>query len=102
MEREREETEELDYAEFEVRVACPSHRAAAEFAERLRDAGVPNVRRSHYLLVGALDEDGAKRLATRLSGLAPAGSRVTVEGTERTIRDSMPPNPFAVFGGLGG
>ena len=100
MEREREETEQLGYAQFEVRVACPSHGDAVGFAERLRDDGLPSVRRSRYLLVGASDEDSANALATRLDALAPAGSTITVEGTERAVRDGAPPNPFAIFGGL--
>lgn len=85
-----------------MRVECRSHREAVEFSERLRTDGVPNVRRSHYLLIGATDEDSSKALATRVSALAPAGSRVTVEATQEAARAGMPPNPFVIFGGLGG
>lgn len=101
MAREREESETQGYPDFEVRVQSPSQDDAARLAERLRNEGLPSVRRSHYLLVGVTDEDSADALAQRLSSEAPPGSVVTVEATGRAVRDSLPPNPFAIFGGLG-
>ena len=68
----------------------------------LRAEGLPAVRRWKYLVVGATDEDSAKALATRLEGEAPAGSKVTVEGSGQVAYDERPANPFAMFGGLGG
>jgi hypothetical protein len=88
--------------QWEVRVDLPSHGDAARLEDQLRDEGVPSVRRWKYLVVGAADEDTAREWATRLEGEAPAGSTVTVEGNARAVYDERPPNPFAIFGGLGG
>lgn len=102
MEREREEAQQRGFAEFEVQVQCPSHRAASELAEVLREEGVPSVRRSRYLLVGAVDEDSAQALAKRLRTQAPPGSVVTTEGTRQAAYAERPGNPFAVLGGMAG
>jgi hypothetical protein len=99
---ERKGLEERGAPEFEVRVDLPSHRDAVRFAELLRAEGLPAVRRWKYLVVGAADEDSAKALATRLEGEAPSGSTVTAEGSGQVAWAERPPNPFAVFGGLGG
>ncbi|MCW2987809.1 MAG: hypothetical protein JWM24_747 [Solirubrobacterales bacterium] len=99
---ERKQLAESGEPEFEVRVDLPSHREAVRFAELLRAEGLPAVRRWKYLVVGASDEDSASALATRLEGEAPAGSRVTVEGSGQIAYAERPANPFAVFGGLGG
>lgn len=99
---EREEVEASGEPRFEVRVDLDSHGEAAEFAERLQGEGLPVVRRWKYLVVGAVDEDSAKRLAERVRGEAPEGSEVTVEGSGRVAWEERPPNPFAIFGGLGG
>jgi len=88
--------------EFEVRVDLASHGDAARFAEALRAEGLPAVRRWKYLVVGATDEDSARALAARLESEAPGGSEVTVEGSGQVAWAERPPNPFAVFGGLGG
>ena len=102
MEQERQEARQRGYPEFEVRVQCPSHAEAVQLAEKLRGEGLSPVRRSRYLLVGAVDEDSAKALADRLEREAPPGSTATVEGTGRAVRAEQPANPFAVLGGLGG
>ena len=99
---EREQMEASGAPEFEVRVDLPSHRDASHFAELLRAEGLPAVRRWKYLVVGAADEDSARALAQRLEGEAPAGSKVTVEGSGQVAYAERPSNPFAVFGGLGG
>jgi hypothetical protein len=99
---ERREVEQSGVPEFEVRVDLPSHGEAARFAERLRAEGLPAVRRWKYLVVGAADEDTAKELAARIEAEAPAGSKVTVEGNAKVAYEERPPNPFAIFGGLGG
>jgi hypothetical protein len=103
IEREREEAAERGYAEFEVRVELPSYRDAAAFVEKLREEGVPYLRRWKYVLVGATDEDTAATLAQRLRIEAPPGSTVQVEGTAHAIRAETPTRiRYAVFGGMGG
>jgi len=99
---ERAQMAQTGEPEFEVRVDLPSHRDATHFAELLRADGLPAVRRWKYLVVGAADEDAARALARRLEGEAPAGSKVTVEGSGQVAYAERPANPFAVFGGLGG
>jgi len=99
---ERKTLEETGEPEFEVRVDLASHADAAHFAERLRAEGLPAVRRWKYLVVGAADEDQAKALAARIEAEAPAGSEVAAEGSGQVAWAERPPNPFAVFGGLGG
>jgi hypothetical protein len=99
---ERRETEERGYPEYEVRIDLPSHHDAVRFEERLRDEGLPAVRRGKYLLVGATDEDQAKALAERIEAEATAESSVKAEGTWKAAYAERPPNPFAIFGGLGG
>jgi predicted Zn-dependent protease len=98
IEAERDEPE----PDFEVRIVCDSRQTARELADQLRQEGLPNVRRSNYVLVGARDEDSANALAERLKAEAPPGSVVTAEGTARYVAESVGPNPFAIFGGLGG
>jgi hypothetical protein len=102
IEAEREEAAEQGYPDFEVRVECRSHGDCASLAQALRDDGLSVVRRWRYLLVGAADEDSAEALASRVRAQAPADSSVTVEGNLRAVYDDSPPNPFAIFGGLGG
>lgn len=99
---ERHDSEAAGYPEFEVRVTLHSHSDTLALAERLQSEGIPTLHRWHYLLVGAQDELDAHKLAERIQGEVPADSRVTVEGTAAAVRAEMPPNPFAVFGGLGG
>jgi hypothetical protein len=101
--KEREETAERGYAEYEVRVQCSSHRKTVELAERLQAEGMSVVRRWRYLLIGASDEDAANALAERLRAEAPPGSTVVAEVSQRAAWDDDPARgSFAVFGGLGG
>lgn len=99
---ERAEVEVSGEPRFEVRVDLDSHGDARRFAELLEAEGLPVVRRWKYLVVGAADEDAAKALAERLRAEAPAGSEIEVEGSGRIAWEERPPNPFAIFGGLGG
>ena len=101
IEREREETARLGYAEWEVRVQCASHHDASQLSDQLRREGLPHVHRWRYLLVGATDEDNAGELAARIEREAPSGTSTSVEGTARAALAAQPRNPFAVFGGLG-
>lgn len=100
--RERKETEERGYPEFEVRVDLPSWHDAADLAERLRGEGIPCVHRWRYLLVGATDEDAAGALAERIRQEAPGANSVKVEGTWAAASGERPANPFAFLGGLAG
>lgn len=101
--KEREEGAERGYAPYEVKVHCPNHRETVKLADRLRDEGLPVIRRWHYLIVGASDEDNANALAERLRAEAPAGATVTAEVSERAAWDDDPGRgSFAMFGGLGG
>jgi hypothetical protein len=88
--------------QFEVRIECSTRKAARDLADRLRGEGLPNVQRARYVLVGAADEDSAKALAERLRAEAPEGSTVTAEGTFDAVLAELGPNPFAIFGGMGG
>ncbi len=99
---ERRETEKRGHPEYEVRIDLPSRHDAVRFEEQLRSEGLPAVRRGKYLLVGATDEDQAKALAERIEAEAPADSDVKAEGTWKAAYAERPPNPFAIFGGLGG
>jgi hypothetical protein len=98
---ERAEVEASGEPLFEVRVDLDSRSDAVRFAERLEAEGLPVVRRWSYLVAGAEDEDAAKALAERLRQEAPEGSEVRVEGSGRIAWEERPPNPFAIFGGLG-
>jgi hypothetical protein len=101
--KEREESAERGYAEYEVKIQCSSHRETVELAERLQEEGLPLLRRWRYLLIGASDEDAANALAERLRAEAPAGSTVVAEVSQRAAWDDDPSRgSFAVFGGLGG
>ncbi len=102
IEREREESAEMHVSEYEVRVQTHSHHDTVALSEKLKEQGIPSLRRWRYLLVGAPDEDAAKALADRISELAPQGSTVEVEASYAEVEAETPGNPFAVFGGLGG
>lgn len=102
VEDQREESAEQGHPNYEVRVQSNSHHDIVKLAERLQSEGFPVVRRWHFLLLGAADEDDANALADRIRGEVPEGSVVKVEGNFREVVDEQPPNPFAFLGGLGG
>jgi hypothetical protein len=81
-------------APWEVRVETSSPEQAEELARRLEAEGHGVVRRHRYVLVGASSEDEARALAERLHGHA--------EGSSELVWETLPQNPFAIFGGLGG
>jgi hypothetical protein len=99
--QERTEQAHLKYAEWELRISAGSHREAIELSDRLRQQGIPNMRRWRYLLVGARDEDAANSLAERVRGIAGDTAKVEIEASSAVVEAEMPGNPFAVFGGLG-
>jgi hypothetical protein len=90
------EEEELDrgYAPWEVRVESASRDAARSLAETLEAEGYRPIRQSNFLIVGTASKEDAEALAARLHGTVELGGEVVWEET--------PPNPFAIFGGLGG
>ncbi len=104
--RERLESAEQGYPDYEVRVRCASQQAARELAVRLREEGIQTVQRREFLLAGAPDEDAAASLAERIRREAPADAGVSTEASlAEVVSESpfaTPFNPFAVFGGLAG
>jgi len=102
MATEDKETEEAGgLAAYEVRAQFSSHREAREFAKKLEDEGLEPVRRWHYLVVGAADEDAAKALAERIRAEAPADAEVKAEYSLAYVYGERPVNPFFWLGGLG-
>ena len=91
-----------DYLEFEVRVECASRQAAIELTAKLRAEGLPVLHRFRFVVIGAPDEDSAAALAERIREQAPPDSTVTAEGTPAAALAKVGPNPFAIFGGMGG
>jgi hypothetical protein len=100
--REAAESLASGHAGWEVRVELPDHDATVALGRRLDAEGLPVVRRSRFLLVGAVNEDAARTLAERIRREAPEGSRIDVEPGGDVIWEVLPQNPFSVFGGLGG
>ena len=99
---EAAESAATGHAPWEVRAVLPTHEDTVTLAERLEREGIPVVRRSSFLLVGAVNEDEARALAERLRSETPAGSRIEVEPGGQMAWEVAPQNPFAIFGGLGG
>ena len=89
------EEEELErgYAPWEVRVTLPSHREARALAETLEGEGYSVDRRWRYLIVGTASKADAEALAQRVHGEVEPGGEL--------VWETVPGNPFAVFGGLG-
>jgi hypothetical protein len=89
-----EETLEHGFAPWEVRVSLASHREARDLAERLEADGYGVERRWRHLVVGAASKEDAEALAARVHGEVEPGGEL--------VWETVPGNPFAVFGGLGG
>jgi hypothetical protein len=100
IEEEREESEEAGVCEWEVRVQLHSHRDASQLADKLEAEGLQLVRRWHYLVIGAEDEDTANALAQRIRNEAP-DAEVIAEGSPEVALENRPGRLFSVFGGLG-
>jgi hypothetical protein len=98
---DRETEERHGRAEFEVSAKFPTNKEAHRFAEKLRAEGFLPVRRFHYLVVGAPDEDAAKALAERIREEAPSDAEVKSEYSLNELWRERPPSPFFWLGGLG-
>jgi hypothetical protein len=79
---------------WEVRVEASSPQEAQALADKLEAQGHGVVRRHTYVLVGAATEEEARELAKQLHGQAEASGELVYE--------TLPQNPFVIFGGLGG
>ena len=89
-----EEAVEHGFAPWEVRVTLATHGDARAMADRLEQEGYAVERRWQYLIVGAASKDEAEALAARVHGEVEPGAEL--------VWETVPGNPFAVFGGLGG
>ena len=87
-----EETASHGFAPWEVRIPCRSHEEAKELAERLEADGYGVVRRWSYVIAGTDTREEAEELAARLHGVAEPGGEL--------VWETVPSNPFAIFGGL--
>ena len=79
---------------WEVRLETSSPEEAEALAGKLTAEGYSVVRRYKFVLVGAESEEAAQELAKRLHGEAEASGELVYE--------TLPQNPFVIFGGLGG
>jgi hypothetical protein len=89
------EEEELEHghAPWEVRVELKTHSEATLLADKLEGEGYAVERRWRYLIAGAASKEDADALAARVHGeVEPGGSLVW---------ETVPGNPFAIFGGMG-
>ncbi len=84
---------ERGFAPWEVRVTLPSRHEARALAETLEGEGYSVERRWQYLIAGAASKEEADALATRVHGEVEPGGEM--------VWETVPGNPFAVFGGLG-
>lgn len=81
------------YAPWEVRVEATSRDAARQLADRLEAEGYGVVRRWNFVIAGCASREQAEELAARVHGRIEAGGEV--------VWETLPGNPFAVFGGIG-
>lgn len=88
-----EEALERGYAPWEVRVGMASHGDARDLADRLEQEGFAVERRWRYLIVGTASKEEADALAARIHGDVEPGGEL--------VWETVPGNPFAVFGGMG-
>jgi hypothetical protein len=81
-------------APWEVRIECRSRDEAAKLAEELEAEGYGVARRFRYVIAGTATEEEAEELATRVHG--------EVEPSSQLVWETVPQNPFVIFGGMGG
>jgi hypothetical protein len=80
-------------APWEVRIERDSVERARELADELRLEGYGVARRFRYVVAGTETREQAEALARRFHG--------EVEPSARLVWETVPQNPFAIFGGLG-
>jgi hypothetical protein len=76
-----------------VRVKARSRDEARALEEQLESEGYPVVRLFDGLVIGASSKEDAEALAQRVHGEVEPGGAL--------VWETVPGNPFAVFGGLG-
>jgi hypothetical protein len=81
-------------APWEVRVECQSRDEAIELAARLEAEGYGVARRFRYVIAGTATREEAEELARQVHG--------EVEPSSQLVWETMPQNPFVIFGGIGG
>jgi hypothetical protein len=81
------------YAPWEVRIPAKSREEAGRLARELEREGYGVVRRFKYVIAGCSSREEAEALAQRLHGQVELGGEL--------VWETMPGNPFAVFGGIG-
>ena len=81
-------------APWEVRIECGSREEAAELAARLESEGYGVARRFRYVIAGTATREEAEELAKRVHG--------EVEPSSQLVWETVPQNPFVIFGGIGG
>jgi hypothetical protein len=89
-----DEAVDRGFAPWEVRVQLPSHHEAKALADRLEAEGHGVERRWQYVIVGVGSKEEAEELAARVHGEVEPGGEM--------VWETVPGNPFAIFGGLGG
>jgi hypothetical protein len=89
------EEQELEhgYAPWEVRIPSRSHAEARELADRLDAEGYGVERRWSYVIAGTATREDAVELAARFHGEVEPGGEL--------VWETVPGNPFAIFGGMG-
>jgi hypothetical protein len=77
-----------------VRIECRSRDEAAKLAEELEAEGYGVARRFRYVIAGTATQEEAEELAARVHG--------EVEPSSQLVWETVPQNPFVIFGGIGG
>ena len=85
---------ERGFAPWEVRIERDSHAEACKLADELEAEGYSVERRWRFLIAGTASKEDADALAARFHGQVEAGGEL--------VWETLPGNPFSVFGGLGG
>ena len=67
---------------------------ARDLADKLEQEGYPVERRWRYLIAGASTKEEAEALAERVHGEVEPGGNL--------VWETVPGNPFSIFGGMGG